>query len=60
MTYKLCNMTGYTHNMRTYLGKDRHNATQMMTAAHVTVRSMTRRVEWIGHKFYMGYLSRLI
>jgi len=33
--YKLCDMTGYTYDMRIYLGKGRQNATQM-TATCVT------------------------
>jgi len=37
--YKLCNMTGYTYHMRIYLGKDRQNATQMVTATYATVES---------------------
>jgi hypothetical protein len=47
-------MTGYTCNTRIYLGKDRQNSTQMMTAAHAIVRIMIGIVESIGHKLYMG------
>jgi hypothetical protein len=50
--YKLCDMTGYKYDMRIYLGKDRRNAMQMMTATHVLVKSLTRRVEGTGHKLY--------
>jgi hypothetical protein len=31
-----------------YLGKDRQNATQTMTATHATIRNLTRRVEGVG------------
>jgi hypothetical protein len=44
-------MTGYTYDMRIYLGKDRQNATQTMTI-HATVRNLTRR-EGTDHKLYM-------
>jgi hypothetical protein len=47
-------MTGYTYNMRIYLGKDRQNTTQMITATHKTVRSLARRVGRVSHKFYEG------
>jgi hypothetical protein len=40
--------------MSIYLGKDRQNVRQMMTFTHVTVRSLTRRVEVVGFKLYMG------
>jgi hypothetical protein len=46
-------MTGYTYDMRIYLGKGRQNATQM-TTTYATVRSLTRRVEGVGHKLYMN------
>jgi hypothetical protein len=49
--YRLCCMTGYaTYNVRPFLVKDRQNATHMITATCVTVRSLTRRVEGIGNK----------
>jgi hypothetical protein len=47
-------MTGYICDMKFYLGKDRQNSTQMMTAIHATVRSLTGRVERIGYKISMG------
>jgi hypothetical protein len=37
-----------------YLGKDRQNATQAMTVAGVTMRSLTRRSEGVGQKLYMN------
>jgi hypothetical protein len=39
--------------MNVYLGKVRQNVTQMMTATHVTVRSLTRREEDVCHECYM-------
>jgi hypothetical protein len=43
--YKTSDTTGYTYDMRVYLGKEAHTATKEMTATHVTVRNLTRRVE---------------
>jgi len=40
-------MTGHIYYMNIYLGKDRQNATQMMTITHATVRSLTSTVK--GH-----------
>jgi hypothetical protein len=51
--YKLCDMTRSTYYMRIYLGKNKQNATQMMTAAYATVRSLTRRAKWVNHELYM-------
>lgn len=51
--YKLCDTIGCVYNMSVYLGKDRQNATQTMTVTNASVRSLTRRVERVGHKFYM-------
>jgi hypothetical protein len=45
-------MTGCTYNMRIYLGEDRQNVAQM-TTIHVTVRSLSGRVQEVGHKLYM-------
>jgi hypothetical protein len=54
-------MTGYTYDMNIYLGKDRQNTTQAMTATHATVKSLTRRVEGVGHKLYMNnFFSSLV
>jgi hypothetical protein len=47
-------MMGYTCDMGIYLGKNQQNSRQMMTAAHATVRSLTGRVERVGHKVHMG------
>jgi len=43
--YKLCDESGYTYDMRVYLGRDSHSATDNMTATHATVRHLTSRVE---------------
>jgi len=51
--YKLCVESGYTNDMRVYLGRDSHSATDDMTATHATVRHLTSRVEGLGHKIFM-------
>jgi len=51
--YKLCDESGYTYDMRVYLGKDSDSTTDDMTATHVTVRHLTSRVEGLGHKIFM-------
>jgi len=52
--YKLCNESGYTHDMRVYLGRHSHFATDNMTATHATVRHLTSRVEGLGHKIFLN------
>ena len=51
--YKLCDKSGYTFDMRVYLGKESHSATYDMSAAHATVRHLTCRVGGLGHKIFM-------
>jgi hypothetical protein len=51
--YKLGDDSGYTSDMRVYLGKDSRSTTDDMTATHATVRHLTRRVEGLGHKLFM-------
>ena len=51
--YKLCDESGHTYDMRMYLGRDSHSATDDMTATHATVRRLTNRVEGLGHKIFM-------
>jgi hypothetical protein len=56
--YKLCDSTGYTYDMKPYLGKQRQGATGGVTATHGTVLHLVRRVEGVGHKLYMdNYFS---
>ena len=43
--YKLCDESGYTYDMRAYLGRNSHSATEGMTATHTTVRHLTSRFE---------------
>jgi len=50
--YKHCDELGYTYDMRVYLGKDSHSATENMTAKHATVRHLTCRVQGLGHKIF--------
>ena len=51
--FKLCDSTGYTYDMKVYLGKDRQRIAQHLTATHATVTILTRKVEGRGHKLYM-------
>jgi len=51
--YKLCNESGNTYDIRVYLGRDSHSATDDMTATHAVVRLLTSRVEGVGHKLFM-------
>jgi len=41
------------NDMRVYVGKDSHSATDDMTATHATVRHLTCRVTGLGHKIFM-------
>jgi len=51
--YKLCEESGYTYDMRVYLGRDSHSSTDDMAATHATVRHLTSRVQGVGHKIFM-------
>ena len=51
--YKLCDESGYTYDMKVYLGSDSHFATDDTTATHATVRHLTCRVEGLGHTLFM-------
>ena len=51
--YKLCDESGYTYDMRVYLGKDSDSATDDMIATHAPVRHLSSRVEGLGHKIFM-------
>jgi len=51
--YKLCDESRYMYDMRMYLGKDSHSATDDMTATHATVRHLTSKVEGLRHKIFM-------
>ena len=41
------------YDMKVYVGRDSHFATDDMTATHATVRRLTCRVEGLGHKLFM-------
>ena len=59
--FKLCDSTGYTYDMKVYLGKDRQHTAQHVTATHATVTELTRKIEGRGHKFYMdNFFSSLV
>ena len=51
--FKLCDSTGYTYDMKVYLGKERQRTAQHVTATHATVTELTRKIEGRGHKLYM-------
>jgi len=52
-SFKLRASTVYTYDMKIYLGKDRQHMAQHMTATHVTVIELTRKIKGRGHKLYM-------
>ena len=51
--YKLCDESGYTYDMRVYLGRDSHSATDDMTVTHAAVRHLSCRVESLRHIIFM-------
>ena len=52
-SFKLCDLTGYTYDMKVYLGKDIQHMAQHVTATHATVTELTRKIEGRGHELYM-------
>jgi len=50
---KLSDESGYTYDMRVYLGRGSHFSTDNMTVTHATVKHLTSRVEGLGHKIFM-------
>jgi len=51
--YKLCDELGYTYDMKVYLGKGSHPASDDMPATHETVTHLTCRVKGLEHKIFM-------
>jgi hypothetical protein len=51
--YIVCDESGHTHDMKLYLGRDSHTATDDMTATRATVRHLTCRAEGLGHKIFV-------
>ena len=51
--FKLCDSTGYTYDIKVYLGKERQHIAQHLTATHATMTELTRQIEGCGHKLYM-------
>jgi len=51
--YKLYDESVYTYDMKVYLGRDSHSATDNMTATHATVTQLTCRVEGLRDKIFM-------
>ena len=47
---------GYTYDMRVYLGRDSHSATDEMTATYATVRHLTRKAEGFRQSIYGQFL----
>ena len=41
--FKLCDSTGYTYDMKVYLGKDRQRTAQHVTATHATVTELNEK-----------------
>jgi hypothetical protein len=48
--YELCNIKGYTCDMKVYLRKDSQTVTDKMTATYTTVGQVTRKVDRVGHR----------
>jgi hypothetical protein len=46
--------------MRVYVGEDRTYVTDTMTETQATVAGLTRRVENVRYKLYMGNFSPLL
>jgi hypothetical protein len=53
--YKLCEESGFTYDMRMYLGRDSHSTTDSMTATNIIVRHLACRVEDLGHKIFVDH-----
>ena len=51
--YKLCDETGYTYDMKVYVGKEKQRRAQDVTVTHATVTELTQKVQGRGHKLYM-------
>ena len=51
--FKLCDLTGYTYDMKLFLGKDRQHTAQHLTATRATVTELTWKIEGRGHTLYM-------
>jgi len=50
--FKICDLTGYTYDMKVYLGNDRQHTAQDVTATHATVTELTRKLDGHGQKLY--------
>lgn len=53
--YKLCDSTGYTYDVKVYVGKerDRQHMSQHLTATSATIIELARKIEGCGQKLYM-------
>jgi uncharacterized protein (UPF0332 family) len=55
--HKLCDETGYAYDMKVYVGKDRQQRVQDLTASPATVTELTKKVQGRGHKLYINNFS---
>lgn len=56
--YKISDKTGYTYDMRVYLGNDKNKIDKKFSASYNVVDIMTESVKGKGHKLYMdNYFS---
>lgn len=56
--YKISDKTGYTYDMRVYLGNDKNIINRNLSASYNVVDIMTESVKGKGHKLYMdNYFS---
>jgi hypothetical protein len=56
--FKLYDSTGYTFDMKVYLGKYRQCMAQHLIVTHQTVTELVRKLEGREHRLYMdGFIS---
>ena len=51
--FKLFDSTGYTYDVKVYLGKDRQCMAQHLIRSHVTVTELTKKIKGCGHELYV-------
>jgi len=54
--YKLCDETGCTYDMTLYVGKDRQRTAQHLTATHVTLSELTKKIWGSYRKSWATFL----
>jgi hypothetical protein len=55
--YKLCDRSGYTYDMRVYLGKQRNLTSTDNPTTHETTLELVRKFEGVGHKGQLLHLT---